>query len=145
MAEASLVRQRSYKNNSEADRARFAEELEGAGLSEELIAARLNIGVKKSQAESSFSLVSAEEARRAALELRAEECPDLARLLNLIGDKDPRGNLCDGVLCCNGSVDDPFSRGHWDAGLSSRSPDHVRSPRSLFLAWYCASARAARV
>ena len=41
--------------------------------------------------------------------------PDLARLLNLIGDKDPRGNLCDGVLCCNGSVDDPFSRGHWDA------------------------------
>lgn len=24
------------------------------------------------------------------------------------------------------------SRGHWDAGLSSRSPDHVRSPRSLF-------------
>ena len=115
MAETSLVRQRSYKNNSEADRARFAEELEGAGLSEELIAARLNIGVKKSQAESSFSLVSAEEARRAALELRAEECPDLARLLNLIGDKDPRGNLCDGVLCCNGSVDDPFSRGHWDA------------------------------
>ena len=79
MAETSLVRQRSYKNNSEADRARFAEELEGAGPARSSIAARLNIGVKKSQAESSFSLVSAEERAAVRRGLRAEECPDRAR------------------------------------------------------------------